>query len=208
MSDIKFSCPQCQQHIQAEQGYAGMEISCPACNARMVVPGRPVAIPPPPPAVAGTACPSCGARLAPGAMLCTSCGYNVRTGQRLPPRPVASKPAARPAAAPHGADWFRTPYPYLAMFVAGMSVLFFFARSNEAALLPYLGVSVLYVFTVHIVVLVCAFRASIGQGFLCLCIPIYAVYFVFKQSESSMLMAFYAVAILLELSLYAFKGLE
>jgi hypothetical protein len=39
MSDIKFSCPQCQQHIQAEEGYAGMEISCPVCNARMLVPG-------------------------------------------------------------------------------------------------------------------------------------------------------------------------
>jgi hypothetical protein len=56
--------------------------------------------------------------------------------------------------------------------------------------------------------LVSAFRASIGQGFLCLCIPIYAVYFVFKQSENALLMAFYAVAILLNLSLYAFKGLE
>src|SRR5687768_12730950 len=198
MSDIKFSCPQCQQHIQAEPAYAGMEISCPACHARMMVPGRPVAIPPPPTAVAATACPSCGASLAPGAVLCTSCGYNVRTGQRMPSRPVAGKPAARAAAAaPQGTDWFRTPYPYLALSVAGMSVLFFVARSHQAALFAYLGVSVLYVFTVHIVMLVCAFRASIGQGFLCLCIPIYAVYFVFKQNESTTLMAFYAVAILL-----------
>jgi len=126
----------------------------------------------------------------------------------MPTRPVTGKPAARAAATPHGTDWFRTPYPYLAMFVAGMAVLFFFARGNEAALFAYLGVSLLYVFVVHIVMLVCAFKASIGQGFLCLCIPIYAVYFVFKQSESSLLMAFYAVAILLNLSLYAFKDLN
>jgi len=208
MSDIKFSCPQCQQHIQAEQAYAGVEISCPACNTRMVVPGTPVTIPPPPTAVAGTACPSCGARLASGAVLCTQCGYNVRTGQRMPSRPVTGKPARRAAATPHGTDWFRTPYPYLAMFVAGMSVLFFFARNNQAALLAYLGVCVLYIFTVHIVMLVCAFRASIGQGFLCLCIPFYALYFVFKQSESSLLMAFYGVAMLLNFSLYGFKDLN
>jgi hypothetical protein len=124
-----------------------------------------------------------------------------------PSRPVARKPAPR-AAAPQGTDWFRTPYPYLAMFVAGMSVLFFFARKNEASLFAYLGVSLLYILVVHIAMLVCAFRASIGQGFLCLCIPFYALYFVFKQSESNLLMAFYSVAMLLNFSLYAFKELD
>ena len=57
MSDLKFSCPQCQQHIQCEENYAGTEITCPACSARMMVPG--VARTPPPSA---NACPSCGLR--------------------------------------------------------------------------------------------------------------------------------------------------
>src|SRR5437867_1326190 len=39
MSDIKFSCPSCQQRIQAEEGYAGMQINCPACNSPLTVPG-------------------------------------------------------------------------------------------------------------------------------------------------------------------------
>jgi hypothetical protein len=173
----------------------------------MVVPGMP-AIPPPPTAVAATACPSCGAMLEQDAVLCTQCGYNVRTGQRMPSRPVTRKPTTRATATPQGTDWFRTPYPYLALFVAGMSLLFFFARNNEGALFAYLGVSLLYILTMHIVMLVCAFRASIGQGFLCLCIPFYALYFVFKQSESSLLMAFYGVAMLLNFSLYAFKDLN
>lgn len=43
MSDIRFACPRCQQHIQAETNYAGVEIACPSCHARMIVPGQPVA---------------------------------------------------------------------------------------------------------------------------------------------------------------------
>jgi len=53
MSDIRFACPRCQQHIQAETSYAGVEIACPSCHAKMIVPGQPVAaaavaaVPPP-----------------------------------------------------------------------------------------------------------------------------------------------------------------
>lgn len=41
MNEFKFSCPQCQQNIQATPEYAGMEINCPACQAAMVVPQPP-----------------------------------------------------------------------------------------------------------------------------------------------------------------------
>ena len=37
MADIKFSCPHCQQHIQAESGYAGLQINCPACQGSLLV---------------------------------------------------------------------------------------------------------------------------------------------------------------------------
>src|SRR5262245_29752947 len=114
MSDIKFACPQCQQHIQCEPGYAGMEIACPTCSTRIVVPGTPAPAPapalamaqapsPPPPMPSGTrlatstsaaatsGCPSCGAALPRGAVLCTRCGYNLATGQRT----VAGRPAPK-----------------------------------------------------------------------------------------------------------------
>jgi hypothetical protein len=32
MPDIKFACPHCQQHIQAPEGCAGMEIASPSCG--------------------------------------------------------------------------------------------------------------------------------------------------------------------------------
>lgn len=49
----------------------------------------PVAPPPPP---AGGACPSCGAAMVAGAVLCTSCGYDAKTGGQLQVAVVADEP--------------------------------------------------------------------------------------------------------------------
>jgi hypothetical protein len=38
MSEIKFACPQCGQHIACDAGYADMCIACPACHQPMEVP--------------------------------------------------------------------------------------------------------------------------------------------------------------------------
>src|SRR5438046_2616099 len=101
MSDIKFACPTCQQHIQCEDGYAGREIACPTCNSKMIVP-RPVGIPAapvgagrlristdaPPPSVSTPVdteptCPSCGSPVAARAIMCVKCGTNLRTGEQM-----------------------------------------------------------------------------------------------------------------------------
>ena len=62
MSDFKFSCPQCQQHIRCDALYAGNQITCPSCRNAIIVPQPPrvvdapmapaVAPPLPPPRVA------------------------------------------------------------------------------------------------------------------------------------------------------------
>jgi outer membrane lipoprotein-sorting protein len=82
MAEFKFSCPQCNQHIQCDTGYAGMQINCPTCQQAIVVPQAPrsaaapalaMAPPPPPPPSASapglatrqtTAAPSTGRRFA------------------------------------------------------------------------------------------------------------------------------------------------
>lgn len=38
MSEIKFACPHCQQHIACASGYAGLSIDCPSCSGMMIVP--------------------------------------------------------------------------------------------------------------------------------------------------------------------------
>jgi hypothetical protein len=50
MSDLKFSCPSCAQHIQIDESYAGQKIPCPSCAALVRVPtDAPTMIKPPPP---------------------------------------------------------------------------------------------------------------------------------------------------------------
>jgi hypothetical protein len=48
MSEFKFSCPNCQQNIQATSEYSGQLINCPSCHTQMIVPASPDA-----PAAAG-----------------------------------------------------------------------------------------------------------------------------------------------------------
>jgi len=40
MSELKFSCPHCQQSIEATTEYAGLQINCPSCQTPMVVPSE------------------------------------------------------------------------------------------------------------------------------------------------------------------------
>ena len=57
MSDIKFSCPQCGQHIAAGQMWASRQIPCPKCQAVLTVPGQTSTAPPPIPPVLPFAVP-------------------------------------------------------------------------------------------------------------------------------------------------------
>jgi DNA-directed RNA polymerase subunit RPC12/RpoP len=41
MSEFKFSCPKCGQHLQCDEQYAGREIQCPGCNVLMRIPPVP-----------------------------------------------------------------------------------------------------------------------------------------------------------------------
>jgi len=51
MPEIKFSCPQCGQHISGNEQWSGHQIQCPTCATTLTVPGAP----PPPPAAAASA---------------------------------------------------------------------------------------------------------------------------------------------------------
>jgi hypothetical protein len=212
---MKFLCPHCQQKIEADAGYAGMELACPTCQGHFIVPGAPApqpppqsVVPPPPPppptvrqtpTLAASSCPSCGAVLTRGAVLCTQCGYNLATKTRT----VAGRPAAlgKPSAPSYESKWYASPYPYIGFVLAVLAVLYALGRSNPAMMLAFVGLAALYCLTVHIMAIVAAFRESVGTGFLTLCIPIYALYFVFKVSESDTLKILYGTAIVINILL-------
>jgi DNA-directed RNA polymerase subunit RPC12/RpoP len=50
MPDMKFACPQCGQHISANEQWSGHQIQCPTCSKPLTVPQAP-----PPPATAAAA---------------------------------------------------------------------------------------------------------------------------------------------------------
>ncbi len=58
------------------------------------------AAPPPPPPIAPglgqQGCPGCGAPMTPGAVVCISCGYDVRKGEAVAPTVAAAKPSRAP----------------------------------------------------------------------------------------------------------------
>ncbi len=93
MPDINFSCPHCSQELEAPEEMAGDTLACPACGMDLTVPAaeqappKPLrAVPIPAPVVqrteAGT-CPECQANLAEGAVICISCGLNLKTGKKI-----------------------------------------------------------------------------------------------------------------------------
>ena len=56
MTEFKFYCPKCGQHIKCDTGYAGTQINCPACHQAIVVLQAPTfTAPVPPPAAASPA---------------------------------------------------------------------------------------------------------------------------------------------------------
>ncbi len=199
MSEMKFSCPGCGQHISCDTSYAGKEIACPACQARMVVPGEA-------PAaasevrVSANACPGCGAAVAAGAVLCTNCGLNLHTGQRLrsqtagpaPGRATLPQPA-KPSLAKSGSLW-------AGVALAALGVLFLVALTNEKAAIVFQVVQIIFSLGVGIMILVAAFQDSVGQGFLTLCVPCYIFYFVFARNDSQLLKMLFLVSILTRLA--------
>jgi len=58
MSEFKFSCPHCNQHIQCDESYGGAPLQCPSCHTEIRIPKvgnepeGPVALPTPPRPVA------------------------------------------------------------------------------------------------------------------------------------------------------------
>jgi DNA-directed RNA polymerase subunit RPC12/RpoP len=106
MSEFKFACPQCQQHIQADLGYVGMEIACPTCSTRIIVPQPfgmqappppPVSIAPPPVSIAPPPLPAPPSlsisRPAPAAAPASAPAPAAARG--VPQRPAAKKPRGK-----------------------------------------------------------------------------------------------------------------
>jgi hypothetical protein len=88
---IKAACQKCGQSFNARDELAGKTVKCPKCGGALKVPA---------PASGGLVdlleevglkenahnCPACGVEIAPEAVLCVHCGFDMRKGHRLQSR--------------------------------------------------------------------------------------------------------------------------
>src|SRR5262245_53384917 len=114
MSDMKFSCPTCSQHIACDIAWAGHPIACPTCQNQIVVPQPPAApraaagpirvslAPPgtsPPPPVQPSTAAAPPAPLPPAPPLSSQTGLRV-AGATLDPEPSAPVDPPQPPPMP------------------------------------------------------------------------------------------------------------
>jgi uncharacterized membrane protein len=119
MSEFKFTCPSCGQHLAAPEASMGQQIQCPACQGDIVIPAPPAettesaaqnpasrpglriagvdkTTPPPSSASSGAQansfCPNCGKPIAPGAAFCGACGNPTGQGSTGAGRRPATSP--------------------------------------------------------------------------------------------------------------------
>ena len=94
MAEIKFSCPQCGQHISGNEQWSGRQIQCPVCATSLTVPGalpRPTAAAPAPESLVPQPPTSHGPRLSAGATQVT----RAPAPGAIPIRQLAERPPKR-----------------------------------------------------------------------------------------------------------------
>jgi hypothetical protein len=90
---IRVACGRCGRQLQVGDELCGREIHCPGCGSPLASPPALVGTPGPRTGITDTpgrgageerrTCPRCQQPLAPGAVLCIECGFNLKTGKQL-----------------------------------------------------------------------------------------------------------------------------
>ena len=147
------------------------------------------------------ACPACGFALASGAILCTNCGHNLQTGEKLQTRKRTS-PRVGVGGATHIAGLL-SPGGIALVALAAVAILYVLSLQGQPMMLMAFGVLAMFSAAMNITVLVFAFMQSVGQGFLTLCVPCYVLYFLASVCENNYVRYLWVVAFIGHIALYA-----
>jgi hypothetical protein len=132
MSDLKFSCPSCGQHIQCERSYAGEKLPCPGCATLIRVPNDAEIVITTPPPAANPASAAAGAGIASVPTLEEN--FLAESGTPLPTAPPLTEREQEIAAAraAHPAQGTQVVKPRLSFILSGGAAPI--AEENEIAL--------------------------------------------------------------------------
>lgn len=117
---------------------------------------------------------------------------NLQTGKRIQPQVISALPGRVPAPA-SGRDNSNMIAIVLLVVLGGLFALGF---TNPKIALAFHLVQSIYGLIVGIAVIVTAFRESTGQGFMTMCIPCYALYFVYSVCDSALIKLLFSISIL------------
>jgi len=99
MSEVPVNCGHCGEVFSVSDKMMGQSTACPKCKRQVAVldsSDRPEGVEKlqlrkEEKSSGGKICPSCGAAMAPGVLICSQCGYDTRTGARYLDRPQPSR---------------------------------------------------------------------------------------------------------------------
>lgn len=140
------------------------------------------------------ACTACGAPMEPGAVFCTRCGVNTKTGQRIGTR--VEKAPKEPKAKTR-----RGPSPLLDPMWSGLGALAVLGgvaalgMSNTDALPFAAAILLLYTLVFGIWMLIDAFQNSVVSGLLYIFLPFYALYYGLAKCEHAFLKTHWAIGV-------------
>ena len=176
MPEIRSSCPHCGQHVAADSGYAGSEMACPSCARTFVLEPLQEIEPPlaPPLAAAAGQCPSCGAALARGKVICNRCDFNLATGKHM----TKVRRSAQSDAEPGELRWYTTPYPYIGAALLVLAIFDFLGRNNSTLKFSSVVFTLAYLVAVSLLVLRSAKDDGLVHALLIVLFPPYALFYV------------------------------
>ncbi|MEM9646347.1 MAG: hypothetical protein AAF989_15255 [Planctomycetota bacterium] len=221
---VRLKCS-CGKTLSVRDEMAGKTIKCPGCSKPIRVPGgKPKAAPAKPTSdlddlfaeegfdrQVAAACPACGKEMKAQEVLCTSCGFNKNSGERLVGHQVdgvdvdmgtiqlrqAELSMQRDVAiqkkmhAKAGMPWYML---FLVLFIIGsgstLAVLTINAANREEELsfepMKLFLALVASIFIIlgamaYISVIVHAFKSAVSTGFMVMLIPLYILFYVFKS---------------------------
>lgn len=140
-------------------------------------------------------CLNCKQPMSADAVVCMQCGYNAQTGRKMKTRTIKTrqpKEKKESRLAQSGAQGALVAFVLGTIVAVGLTVG---AWNNVNMLMVAGGVLGLFSFVSGIAIIVTAFMDSIAQGFLTMCIPFYAIYWVFFRSENFGIMALFGLNI-------------
>jgi hypothetical protein len=128
--------------------------------------------------------------------MCIKCGVNLRTGQKMT-SPGGRPGAVRPMAAARGpVPWYKNENVYSGVVLAILVLLYGSAWLSPLGGLAYSAFALIVGLVGGLLILIAAFQESVGTGFLTLCVPFYALYFIFAQCENKLAKAIWSLGML------------